>query len=796
MKFPSALFVIPCVVRAAVTGVSLPRSEAEETPGLQTLEQNLRRVESVREIKDLQKSFAQLAQVGSFDKVAGLFADSGVLQWGQGDTLDAKKAAVKTGPAEIESWLKADAGRMDGKQSGSLHLQINEMPLVSLSADGTSAKGRWHSLRFLGDGQGGTRIEGGEFENQYALVKTQDGEERWRISLLRYYPMFAGDYSAGWRSVSSRLPIVPYHFTPDQAGMPILQNQTGGSAESKSTIKQLEYRIAQLHAEDDVRNLQHSYGYYVDQRMWTDVLDLFSPDGKFNLDNSTYSGPKEIRGALESWMGSEGMAKGILNERPNFHTMVSIAPDGRRASTRGLEFGLVGDANKHTAKWEFGIFHNDFVRDENSGLWKLQNLNITRVMVADYAEGWGRGGRQSTRSEKDFPAILDRSWRFSSAEVPQGWQTTFPPSANLTAEQNVADLARRLSRSAAFDETENVSSAYGYFADDIRCTMFANLHAQKGFKESPGTGWYVTPERIAKACTSRYGAREDPGILRPNVPFHWRPQPVILVSQDGRSSSLRSRILQLGTSGDSTGGFSGVWGFNGGMYHDQFVLEQQADGTTRRKLWSLSLDEFYWQSQNWSSGWAGVSRTTKTSREIAPVEMAKLYRRQQQDFPPDVSLKDPTMAEREKGLSGGSGTRVAWPDWAPMWWAYRNPVSGRVPKYYWGPGCVPCRTAKPEWALTKNGYEEPPSGPTLLEATVSGGIVSIKVTAGPEEPATGMVEIHDADGTVLQTASVDEHGVASVKLPEADSRSSGLELTVIYTGSNRLRPAKATVVPK
>jgi hypothetical protein len=52
-------------------------------------------------------------------------------------------------------------------------------------------------------------------------------------------------------------------------------------------------------------------------------------------------------------------------------------------------------------------------------------------------------------------------------------------------------------------------------------------------------------------------------------PFHRRIQPVILVSEDGRSATTRIRNLQYGTSRGMGAGF------NGGMYHNQFVLEDQ-----------------------------------------------------------------------------------------------------------------------------------------------------------------------------------------------------------------------------
>jgi hypothetical protein len=42
-----------------------------------------------------------------------------------------------------------------------------------------------------------------------------------------------------------------------------------------------------------------------------------------------------------------------------------------------------------------------------------------------------------------------------------------------------------------------------------------------------------------------------------------------------------------------------------------------------------------------------------------------------------------------------------------MWFHYRNPVSGRVPEYYW-PNCGVCEYA-PYLSMEKYGYLLPPS---------------------------------------------------------------------------------------
>src|SRR6187549_2029147 len=143
---------------AAGIGTGLAAQAATASRGeLDTVAQKIDRVESLRKIKDLDRTFAQLAQFGEFKRMALLFAANGTLQWG---------AQVATGSNAIQDWLTTDAGAMDGIAAGSLNFMIIDNPSITLSPDGRTAKGRWNGLRFMGDGKGSTRIAGGIYENE------------------------------------------------------------------------------------------------------------------------------------------------------------------------------------------------------------------------------------------------------------------------------------------------------------------------------------------------------------------------------------------------------------------------------------------------------------------------------------------------------------------------------------------------------------------------------------------------------------------------------------------------------
>ncbi|KAK7190958.1 hypothetical protein DPSP01_009162 [Paraphaeosphaeria sporulosa] len=651
------------VLKLAFISVAALATVASADAILDNLAREVSRVESIREIKDVQRSFAHLAQFGRFHDAATLFTTDATFIWGN---------ASVTGRSAIENFLNAHTGEMNGRKSSSLNTLVIENPVVSLSVNGQSAKARWNGLRFAGDSKGGSWIEGGIYENQY--VREDTG---WRIASLHYYALYEGTYEDGWKNVGGRgIPVIPYHFTPEGSGLPI-PTPEGDAPQTNATLRDLEVRIESLNDEDEVRNLMHAHGYYIDRRMWTDVIDLHTTKTKVTITGQgTYNGLDGVRNALER-MGPEGLTRGVNNDHPIFDMLVEVSPDGQRAIARGIEIGMRGDTNNRTASWEFNVFRNNFVKE--TGVWKVKAVETTPLIVADYYKGWSNGVINTPTGYLP-PWVNVGSFR----------EASFPPS-NGTSNATVVDLERKLRRSAAYDGTENQSHAYGHVIDDIDCARMGALFASRGHKSSPFAGFFITPKRITDACFASYGTNRS--TIRSSISFHWRPQPVILVSHDGRSATLRARLLQPSTSVSKAGSF------NSAMYHDQVVLENG-----RWRLWSVTIDEFYWQSSSWEAGWANPTPRNASQPDPEPAGWTK-------KFPPDVTIAE--VGEREAGFRGGAGKFVEWPEIQRMWFGYRNLVSGRVPSGerlgFWE-GCVPCKV-RPDWALEANGWEEPEAGP-------------------------------------------------------------------------------------
>jgi SnoaL-like domain len=656
-----------------------------------SLARDVERLTSLRQVKDVQRSYAQYQQYGLWDEMATLFTANATFIRG---------AQTLVGRDAIEAFLLKNGGGKRGIASGALDTEFIDEPLVNLSMDGRSAKARWMSLAFLGDGKGGTRIKGGIYENEY--IREETG---WKISVAHYYPQFDGDHATGWTNIGGAdLPLVPFHFSIEESGVPVPQ-PTGTAPHSSQPLAAVMQQVNRLNDEDAVRNLQSAYGYYVDRKMWDDVTDLFADDAIVEVGGvGMLLGRKGVRSVMER-MGAAGLQHGQLNDRPQFDTIVQVMPGGREAISRGIELGMVGEADKGTARWEITVFRNRFLKE--NGLWKLKELRLYPVMRADYAAGWGSGGL-ARFDNKSLPAFAGNNPATGKPVNTSGFQleaaqprtgkigAILPTPTSRTEAELLAEARRKLARSVAWDGTENVSSAYGYYIDDFQWPQMAGIFAVKGNKQSPFTGYYMGRERIMGAVNATWGPSAP---TRPGISYHWRTQLVINVAEDGRSANLRTRLFQPRTGKEvgKAGDFYGAM-FFGGMYpNDQAVLENGV-----WKLWSLEIDEPYFSTAGWKGGWSGVKPVPPPAPgyKAPPTALAT-------KFPPDIPMDQ--LGKRAEHFRGGTGQTIEWPGILPMWFNYRNPVSGRVPELYM-PDCVPCEVM-PESQMTRHGYLMPPTGP-------------------------------------------------------------------------------------
>jgi hypothetical protein len=267
------------------------------------------------------------------------------------------------------------------------------------------------------------------------------------------------------------------------------------------------------------------------------------------------------------------------------------------------------------------------------------------------------------------------------------------------------EARRRLARSAAYDGISNISATYGYYVDDSDNAGWANTMAEKGFKETPFSGYHLGRDRLIAARVRGKGPTTQAGIS-----YHWLLQPMVLVSDDGRSATGRFRLFQprTGKTVGEAGAFFGA-SFWGGMYHDRYVLENGS-----WKIWELTLDEPFITPVAFKDGiWAKSKDPVRRPPAAPKGDNAKgndtKAKAATKGGGTNVDVTLVSIGKREEHFSGGPGETWQWPTILPMWFTYKNPVSGRVPEFH-QPDCVPCGL-HPELRLDRNGYQEAPDAP-------------------------------------------------------------------------------------
>ena len=615
------------------------------------------RVEALSAIKRLQHAYGHYSELGLWHDFADLFANSGIGYYTQG-------ALDREGIRSL--FLKEVGGGRLGLADGRIYPHISMQPVITLAADGQSGKGRWHIMAMLG-GYGRTASwSGGIYENQYVR---ENGV--WKMKEVRYVAQYSGRYEdPGWTPTNQ---TAPFHFDASRVGKPILDVPEPARPSEEPTLAALAKRMADVAAraqrlsdEIVVTNLQHAYGYYVDRKLWDDVTDLFATDGTMEIGlQGVYAGRASIRRGLNAF-GKAGLAEGEINDHVHLQTIVSVMPDGLTAHARGTDLGMTGTTGGR-ALWTQSIYENVFVKQ--GGVWKFQSIHLYPRFIVDAEQGWAKDAQPAPGPSRDFPPdrpptesyeiyprfhiaplhfdhpVTGRPPQYPENGVGSHLKRTVhspttPPvvSGAGALDALITATERSVRRSQAYHAAENLATAYGYYIDEFKWDETADIFSRNGWKELSYVGTYIGRERIRESLKRRYPNPKSPNFLT----IHQVVQPVIDVSEDGRSAKIRGRLFQLG--GPAKG--EGSW--ISGIYENTAVDE---DGTW--KLSGMDLD-YIWTAPS-RGGWVRV----KTPPTAPVVAMAK-------EFPPDRPLRGSIAAP--------------FPKVHTVPFHYRNPVSGRVPK--------------------------------------------------------------------------------------------------------------------
>jgi hypothetical protein len=179
------------------------------------------------------------------------------------------------------------------------------------------------------------------------------------------------------------------------------------SARIDQDIDALTVRVERLEGTRAVKKLQRAFAYYVDRGLWGEAADLFSDDGTIELGvDGVYIGKERIREYLKRLHGGqEGLIYGQLNEWVTLQPAISVAADGRSATGRWRDLGMLGQYKEH-AEWRDGIYENTYEKGAD-GIWRIKSLHLFVNFVASYEKGWARlkpvEGLVQSEASKAYP---------------------------------------------------------------------------------------------------------------------------------------------------------------------------------------------------------------------------------------------------------------------------------------------------------------------------------------------------------------------------------------------------------
>jgi hypothetical protein len=624
------------------------------------------RLRSIRAVKRLQHAYGHYSELGLWHDFADLFSDDAVGHYAQGDL----------GREEIRRLFVEEVGQgMVGLADGRIYPHISLTPVVTLAANGQSAKARWRIVAMLGGYGRSASWALGVYENAYVNERGV-----WKVQEVTFNNQISGRYGESLRlTLDGPLdePTMTFHYAPEQVGAPLLPIGSvpdANLAAGQHTFDELAARLSAVEArarlladEDAVLNLQHAYGYYLDRKHWEDVADLFADDATMEIgQDGVYVGKASIRRGLERF-GPTGLRTGEVNDHLLLQPIVSVSPDGATAKARGVYLGMTGRADVG-AEWREGIYENEYVKD--NGVWKIKTLHVYPRLVTDYDKGWAESAkpmngpsdafppdRPPTLVYESYPTFFIAPLHFPhpvtgrSPQYPEGYsagdaslasaelQIVAAPRTLDELRARLAAVERQVEAAAASEAAENLVNAFSYYADERMWDAAAALFASGGWAEVPGVGVYVGRERLRAALHAIYGARRE-GLFE----FHQVAQPVIHPFADEQATRIRARLARI----DARHAEDDL--YIAGVYEAQVVKE---DGAWR--IEGLDLD-LTWAA-NHSRGWA----------RVADGEHADLFK-------PPSSSGHPVP---DRPLTGPAAP--PFPAIEDLPFHYANPVSGRAP---------------------------------------------------------------------------------------------------------------------
>ncbi len=172
-------------------------------------------------------------------------------------------------------------------------------------------------------------------------------------------------------------------------------------------IGALEQRVHQLESVAAIERLQNIYGYYLDNRMWSEVVDLFSDDAEVEVGRrGIYRGRQQLHTFFHQVLGRgrSGRNRNELHNHVQIQGVVTLGADARTALGRFralAQFAAELPDGTPGCGWAEGVYENAYVYQGSA--WRIQVLRWTPSFYGKLPPEAVAAGRPSAPVSEQHP---------------------------------------------------------------------------------------------------------------------------------------------------------------------------------------------------------------------------------------------------------------------------------------------------------------------------------------------------------------------------------------------------------
>jgi hypothetical protein len=195
--------------------------------------------------------------------------------------------------------------------------------------------------------------------------------------------------------------------------------------ELQNKVLAMEKELQRLKDIEDIRRLQHIYGFYLTSFMNEEMIDLFSdsPESTLDFPEGTFFAKKGVR--LAFGHTNKEMNPEFMHQLMQLQGVIDVAEDGKTAKGRWWGFGAMAnpetERNKEgvvdkgvTQSMVCGVYENEYIKEEGS--WKFWKIKWVPLYSFAPEKGWVKPERLA---KKEF--LTDGQVKF-----PNWWNPDLP----------------------------------------------------------------------------------------------------------------------------------------------------------------------------------------------------------------------------------------------------------------------------------------------------------------------------------------------------------------------------------